>query len=224
MKVIITGATGMVGKGVLLECLEDEQVESVLSIGRSPLTETHSKLQHIQHNDFFNFEALENEIKGYDACFLCMGVSSAGMSETEYTKITFDSTVSLAKQLLVANSNMICVYVSGAGTDSSEKRRSMWARVKGRTENTLVKLGFSKAYMFRPGAIIPLKGIESRTKLYQFIYDYFMWLVKFVKFISPKSVVSTEQIGQAMIEIVKSEYKKQIVDPADIIELADRHK
>ena len=216
MKVIITGATGMVGKGVLLECLDSEAIQEVLVIGRSSIEMEHPKLSELLHKDFSDFSSVQNKLQGYDACFFCLGVSSAGMKENAYKTITYDFTLALANTLLPTNPGMTFNYVSGEGTDSTEKGRSMWARVKGKTENDLLQLGFKQAYMFRPGAIIPLRGIKSRTKSYQFIYDYFMWLVKLVKALAPKSVVNTTQIGKAMINSVSQGYEKKILRPNDI--------
>ena len=220
--VIITGASGMVGRGVLLECLDHEQVGRVVSIGRSELKMDHPKLVELVHKDFSDFSSLKEDLAGYDACYLCMGISAAGLTEAKYTEVTYDYTMALARLLLEINPGMTCIYVSGEGTDSSEKGRVMWARVKGKTENDLLALGFDQAFMFRPGVIIPLKGIKSRTKLYQFLYDYFLWLVKLVKVIAPSSVVNTTQIGLAMIHATFFGYDKDIVRPKDIIELANK--
>ena len=217
MKVIITGATGMVGKGVLLECLDHNAITEVLSIGRRSLNMEHPKLKGLIHKDFSEFESVKSKLNGYDACYLNMGVSAVGLSEEEYHKLTYEYTLSLARVLLSLNPQMTITYVSGVGTDSTEKGRSMWARVKGKTENHLLALGFRQAYMFRPGMIIPLRGIKSSTRLYQFMYDYFMWLVKLIKFIAPKSVVNTTEIGQAMINLSVGSYSKNILEPADIL-------
>ena len=217
MKVIITGATGMVGKGVLLECLDHNAITEVLSIGRRSLNMEHPKLKELIHKDFSEFESVKSKLNGYDACYLNMGVSAVGLSEEEYHKLTYEYTLSLARVLLSLNPEMTITYVSGVGTDSTEKGRSMWARVKGKTENHLLALGFRQAYMFRPGMIIPLRGIKSSTRLYQFMYDYFMWLVKLIKFIAPKSVVNTTEIGLAMINLSIGSYSKNILEPADIL-------
>jgi uncharacterized protein YbjT (DUF2867 family) len=219
MKIIITGASGMVGKGVLLECLDHPDVEKVLSIGRSSLGMNHPKLEELIHADFSEFESVKDQLKGYDVCFLSMGVSSAGLNEKEYTKMTYGYTLALATVLKDLNPETTCMYVSGEGTDSTEKGRTMWARVKGKTENGLLNLGFKQAFMFRPGVIIPLRGIKSRTKMYQFGYDYFMWLVKLIKLIAPNSVVNTTQIGLAMILVSKNRYDKSIIRPVDIIKI-----
>jgi uncharacterized protein YbjT (DUF2867 family) len=219
-KVIVTGATGMVGKGVLLECLDHPEIVEVLSIGRNPVDVKHPKLRQLIHNDFTDFSLVKDQLQRYDACFFCLGVSAAGLKEEQYKKITYDFTLSLAKTLLELNPQITFNYVSGQGTDSSEKGRMMWARVKGKTENDLLNLGFKQAFMFRPGMIIPLRGIKSRTKSYQFVYDYFMWLVKLVKIISPNSVVNTTQIGLAMINSILIGYPKKILHPKDIIILS----
>ena len=211
----------MVGKGVLLECLDHTEVDKVLCIVRSEIDIQHEKLEQVVHKDFSDYLVIKDKLTGFDACFLCMGVSSAGLDETAYTQITYNYTMSLATILYEINPGITLTYVSGEGTDSSEKGRTMWARVKGKTENDLLNLGFEKAFMFRPGAIIPLRGIKSRTKLYQFIYNYFMWLVKLVKLIAPNSVVNTTQIGLAMINASLKGYNKTILTPKDIIELSN---
>jgi NADPH:quinone reductase-like Zn-dependent oxidoreductase len=221
-KVIITGATGMVGKGILLECLDHEEISEVLVIGRNSMGMKHPKLKELIHKDFADFSEVKNQLKGYDACFFSLGISAAGLSEEQYTRITHTFTFSLAKTLRELNPEMTFNYVSGQGTDSTEKGRMMWARVKGKTENNLLKMGFKGAYMFRPGAIIPLRGIKSRTKSYQFMYDYFMWLVKGIKAISPNSVVSTTQIGLAMINSMLKGYDKKVLGPRDIIVLSKK--
>ena len=219
-KVIITGATGMVGKGVLLECLDHDSISEVLVIGRNPAGMEHPKLKELIHKDFSDFSGVKNQLTTYDACFFCLGISAAGMKEQQYKRITYDFTLSLAKTLIETNSEMTFNYVSGQGTDSTEKGQMMWARVKGKTENDLLNIGFKQAFMFRPGMIIPLRGIKSRTKSYQFMYDYFMWLVKMVKAIAPNSVVNTTQIGQAMINTVLNGYNKNILKAKDILILS----
>lgn len=221
MNVIITGATGMVGKGVLLECIDHPSVQSVLVIGRSKLEVTHPKLKELTHQDFSSFESIASKMKGYEACFACMGVSSAGMDESKFTQLTYDYTLALAKVYHAQNPESIFTYVSGEGTDSTEQGKVMWARVKGRTENALLSLGFNKAYMFRPGAIIPLRGIKSKTRLYQFFYDYFTWLLKFLKWVMPTKIVNTTQIGKAMINAVLDGYHQSILEPKDILNLSE---
>ena len=212
----------MVGKGVLLECLDHPSIDKVLTVGRASVTMEHPKLEQLVHKDFSDFSSISNQLSGYDACYLCMGVSAAGLNEKQYTTITYDYTLSLANELLKTSPEMTCTYVSGQGTDSTEKGRTMWARVKGKTENTLLQLGFKQAFMFRPGAIIPLRGIKSKTKLYQFFYDYFMWFLTIMKVLTPNSIVDTTQIGIAMIHATRDGYKKNIILPKDILTLSER--
>lgn len=220
MKVIITGATGMVGKGVLLACLDQPDVEQVLTIGRSKVAIDHPKLHQLMHADFSDFSAIRDQLNGYDAAYLCMGVSAAGLSEADYHRMTYDFTLGLAKLLQEVNPEMTCIYVSGQGTDSSEMGKTMWARVKGKTENALLNLGFRQAFMFRPGGIIPTRGIKPSSKLYRVLITYLGWLLRLIKLIAPSSIVNTDQIGIAMINATKQGYDKQIVAPKDILTLA----
>ena len=222
MKVIITGTTGMVGKGVLLECLDHHEVNEVLSISRKPLGLDHPKLKELIHYDFSEFESAADQLIGYDACFACMGVSAAGLNQEDYSKMTYDFTISLAITLYKINPNMTFNYVSGQGTDSSENGRTMWARVKGRTENALLAMGFRQAFMFRPGAIIPLRGIQPSSKLYRVLINNLAWLLRLLKRIFPSSIIDTTQIGLAMIHSVSFGYNKQILNPRDIIILANK--
>ena len=224
MKVILTGATGMVGKGVLLECLEYPDIEEVLSISRRSLAFEHPKLKELIHADFSEFASVAKKLKGFHACFACMGVSSAGMKEAEYSRMTYDYTMALARELYQLNPGITFIYVSGQGTDSSENGRSMWARVKGKTENDLLKLGFQKAFMFRPGAIIPVKGVQPSSKLYRILINNLTWLLKLIQKIRPDSVVNSAQIGQAMIQVSRHAYSKNILDPKDIQLLANNLK
>jgi uncharacterized protein YbjT (DUF2867 family) len=166
MKVVLFGATGMIGQGVLRECLLDPDVESVLSIGRRATRQRHPKLGELIHPDFLDFPAIENDLSGFDACFFCLGVSSAGMKKEDYSRITYDFTLSAAQALVRLNPNMTFIYISGMGADSWEHSRAMWAQVKGKTENALLRLPFKAAYMFRPGPIVPLHGIKSKTRIY----------------------------------------------------------
>src|SRR6267378_2721490 len=167
MRVILFGATGMVGQGVLRECLINPAVERVLAVGRSATGQQHAKLRELVLQDFLDFSAVTGELTGYDACFFCLGVSSAGMTEAAYRRVTYDVTLAAARSLATINPAMTFIYVSGARTDSSERGRSMWARVKGQTENALLRLPFKSAYMFRPAAIQPLHGITSKTRWYR---------------------------------------------------------
>lgn len=195
--VILTGSTGMVGQGVLLECLENNNIGKVLVINRTPLDIKHPKLKEVLLQDFTRFDTIKDQLTGYDACFHSMGVSAAGLSEEKYTTLTYQVSKSLADTLFAINPSLVFNYVSGTGTDSSEKGRSMWARVKGKTENYIIGKGFKKAYMFRPGLIVPEKGIRSKTKLYQFIYTLltpFMGLLK-----KSKNVTTTTKLGLAML-------------------------
>ena len=220
MKVIVTGATGMIGKGVLLECLDHNDVTEVLSIGRRSLDMYHPKLKELIHKDFSEFESVKNSLNGYDACYHCMGVSSAGMKEANYTHFTYNYSMSLANALYSLSPSMTFIYVSGQGTDSSEKGRTMWARVKGKTENDLLKMGFKHVFLFRPGAIIPLKGIEASSKLYRRLIKSLGWLLKIIKTIAPNSIVNTTQIGLAMINATKNGYESPMVNPKDILILS----
>jgi uncharacterized protein YbjT (DUF2867 family) len=220
MKAIIFGATGMIGKGVLLECLDHAEVAEVLSIGRSRIELSHAKLRQIEHRDFLDFSAIASELQGYDACFFCLGISAAGMQEAEYKRITYDFAMTAAHTLVKINPEMTFTYVSGQGTDSTEKGRMMWARIKGKLENDLLALGFQNPVMFRPGAIIPRRGIKSRTRSYQFMYDYFGWLLKAIEKVSPNSVTDTTKIGLAMINAHLIGVEKRILSPRDINLLA----
>lgn len=222
MKVIITGATGMVGKGVLLECLNNDVVSEVLSISRRTTGIKHAKLTELIHQDFSEFKSIKNQLKGYDACYSSMGVSSAGMSEELYTKYTYEFTMALAEELHSINPEITFIYVSGQGTDSSEKGKTMWARVKGKTENDILKFGFKQAFAFRPGGIIPKNGVEPSSRLYRFLIKYFKWLLFVIKAFSPNSIVDTQQIGLAMINATKFGYKKNVLQPIDILELANQ--
>ncbi len=220
-KVIITGASGMVGKGVLLECLDHPEIDTVLVLGRTPTGIKHSKLIELLHTDFTDYAAVLGQLRGYDACYFCLGVSAGGMKESDYKKITYDYTLVLGKTLFQLNPDMTFIYVSGQGTDSSEKGRMMWARVKGKTENDLMALGFKQTFMFRPGIIIPLRGIKSKTPSYQFFYTYLGWLFKLIKMLSPNSANNTTQIGLAMINATLHGYDKKIIGPKDINLLAN---
>ena len=215
MRVILFGATGMVGQGVLRECLRDPEVERVLVIGRSSIGNQNEKVREIVHRDFLDFSSIENQLGGYDACFFCLGVSSVGMKEQDYTRVTYDYTMAAAQVLAKQNPGMTFLYVSGTGTDSSEKGRLMWARVKGKTENTLFKLPF-KVYAFRPGYVQPLGGIKSKTKLYQALYSVVGAFYPLLRTIFPRYVTTTEQVGRAMICVAKRGAPKQLLENDDI--------
>ncbi len=213
LKVIITGATGMVGEGVLFECLQNPKVKSVLMINRRSYDITHPKLKELLVPDFFQLKDFAREISGYDACFFCAGITSIGMNEEKYTRITYDTTLSFANTLLSYNPLLSLCYVSGSHTDSSEKGKLMWARVKGRTENDLAKLPFRNEYNFRPGALLPFAGQKNWKGIFNAI-------VKVIRVFSPKSVLTMSEIGKAMINAVTIGYPKNILEVADIRQLA----
>lgn len=216
MKVIVFGATGMVGQGVLRECLLDPEVERVLVIGRGPTGQQDPKLRELVHRDFTDFSAIAAELTGYDACFFCLGVSSAGMSEADYRHVTYDFTLAAARVLAERNPGMTFIYVSGTGTDSTTRGRSMWARVKGETENALLALPFKAAYIFRPGVIQPLHGIKSKTKLYRAGYLVAAPLFPILRALFPKSMTTTENVGRAMLAIAKHGAPRRLLENRDI--------
>ena len=219
IKAIITGSTGMVGKGVLLECLESDAVESVLVINRTSLQMQHPKLKEIIHQNFLDLSSIKDKFKGFNACFHCMGVSSIGMNEEEYTKFTYDLTSEFVNVLYAQNPDLVFNYISGAGTDSSEKGSSMWARVKGRTENLVLSKGFEDAYAFRPGAIIPEKGVKSKVA---WINTLLIIMRPFFSIIRRmNSVTSTSKIGLAMINSISESCAIKILEAQDINRLAE---
>jgi hypothetical protein len=211
-RAIVTGASGMVGEGVMITCLNNTDVEQVLVIGRRPCGHTHPKLKEILHKDFFNLASIENELRGYNACYFCLGVSSVGMKEDEYTRMTYTLTMHVAQTLVKQNPNMTFCYVSGAHTDSTEKGGQMWARVKGRTENDLMKLPFKQVFAFRPGGIRALPGQKNILK----IYNYMGWLLPVFGLFFKNSVSRIEHIGRAMINVTKNGYPKKILEVSDI--------
>jgi len=219
LKVIITGATGMVGEGVLYECLQNSEVENILVITRKPCGYSHPKLKEIIHGDFLNVSPLSEQLSGYNACFFCLGVSSLGKKESEYTKLTYDLTINFAKSLAGLNPDMTFCYISGAGTDSTEKGKLMWARVKGRTENDLMKLPFKSVFNFRPAFIhtsLPIKP----TQTYYSTYKYFVWLFPIMKLIAPNYVTTLKNIASAMIKVSLTGYSKNIIESKEINQLA----
>jgi uncharacterized protein YbjT (DUF2867 family) len=220
MKVILFGATGMVGQGILRECLLDPDVQHILSIVRTSSGQQRPKLCELVHTNFFDYSTIGPQLAGFDACFFCLGVSSAGMDEAKYTHLTYDLTLSAATAVARLNPDMTFLYVSGAGTDSSERGRIMWARVKGKTENHLLKLPFRAAYMFRPGFIQPLHGIRSKTKLYQFFYTALNPILPLLKSTFRQQITTTEELGQAMLDVAKHGYPKPILETADIARAA----
>lgn len=219
MKAILFGASGMVGQGVLRECLLDELVTEVLSLVRRIEAPSHPKLREQVCPDFFDYRALEPQLGGYDACFFCLGVSSGGMSEAEYRRLSYDLTLAAAQTLARLNPQMVFVYVSGMGTDSSERGRSMWARVKGATENALRRLPFAAVYLFRPGGIRPLHGIRSKTPAYRWSYTLMGLLVPLLHRFAPGAMTSTEEVGRAMLRVVRERPARSILEARDIAAL-----
>jgi uncharacterized protein YbjT (DUF2867 family) len=222
MKVLIFGATGMVGQGVLRECLQDSGVALVETVGRTAAGLQHPKLREVVHKDLWDYSAIENQLTGFDACFFCLGVSSAGMKEADYDHVTYGITLAAAETLSRLNPRMTFIYVSGAGTDSSEKGRVMWARVKGRTENVLLGLPFKAAYMFRPGLIEPLHGIRSKTAAYRFAYAVLKPLLPIFRRLFPALIVTTEQIGRAMLVVARQGASKRVLESKDIGSIANQ--
>jgi uncharacterized protein YbjT (DUF2867 family) len=221
MKAILFGASGMVGQGVLRECLASDAVESVLLVGRSPSHVTHSKVHELVRADIYDYRGVGPELSGYDACFFCLGVSAGGMSEADYSKVTFDLPLAAARALLEQNPTLTFIYVSGEGTDSTEKGRTMWARVKGKTENALLRLGFRGAYMFRPGFIRPLDGIKSKTASYRMVYALLGPVFPVVKALAPTHVTTTRNVGLAMIRVALNGYNKPVLENSDINTVAE---
>jgi uncharacterized protein YbjT (DUF2867 family) len=216
IRAIITGATGMVGEGVLHECLRHPEVEQVLIINRKPSGESHPKLKEIILPDFFNLSAIEGQLQNYNACFFCLGVSSVGMQEAEYHRLTYDLTMHMAQTLARLNPQMVFCYVSGAGTDSTERGRSMWARVKGKTENHLRQLPFRETYMFRPGYLHPTPGLKN-TKKY---YAAFSWLYPILRRFLGKYASTLQELSLAMINAATKGYEKPVLEVEDIVKLA----
>lgn len=216
MKVVLFGGTGMVGQGVLRECLLDPGVERVLSVVRTASGQRHPKLRELVHRDFLDFSPIEHELSGYDAAFFCLGATSAGKSEKEYSRITYDITMAAATLLARLNPQMTFVFVSGAGTDSTERGKVMWARVKGRTENALLRLPFKAAYMFRPGVIEPMHGLKSRTALYRIPYLVLGPFLPWLRRRFPQYVTTTEQLGRAMIAAARHGAPRTLLESADI--------
>lgn len=216
IKAILTGATGMVGEGVLHECLLHSDVEDVLVVGRRSCGISHPKLKELIAPNFFDLSSIQDQLSGYNACFFCLGVSSVGMKEPEYHKLTYELTMNFANTLVPRNPGMIFCYISGKGTN--ENGKMMWARVKGRTESDLMNLNFKKVYNFRPGVMTPTKGLKNTLSFYK----YAGWLIPFVKLISPGTVSSLKEVGLAMINAVDKGYGKQILEVKDIIALSKK--
>ena len=206
----------MVGQGVLRECLLDTEVTLVQTVGRTATRVQHQKLREVVHQDLWHYADVETQLSGFDACFFCLGVSSAGMAEADYERVTYGLTLAAAETLSRLNPQMTFVYVSGAGTDSSERGRIMWARVKGRTENALLRLPFKAAYMFRPGAIQPLHGVQSKTAVYRVLYSLTKPLLPLLRWAMPGIIVTTEQMGRAMIAVARHGAPKRVLESQDI--------
>ena len=221
MNVLLFGATGMVGQGVLRECLLADDVARVVTIGRRASGVQHPKLREIVQSDLLDYRALEDELRDIDACFFCLGMSSIGKDEDDYVRVTFDITLAAARALVRANPRAKFVYVSGAGADSTGGGPRMWARVRGRTENALLAMPFASVCVFRPGVIQPLYGARSKTPLYHLFYVAFAPLFPLLKLLIPKQVSSTASIGKAMLEIARHGAPKAILDTPDINEVAN---
>jgi uncharacterized protein YbjT (DUF2867 family) len=219
MNVLILGATGMVGQGVMRECLLDGGVARVVTLGRRATGAANSKVRELVHADLFHLAPIERELAGLDACFYCLGATAAGKSEAEYARINHDMTLAVAETLARVDPDMTFIYVSGMGTDSTERGRTMWARVKGRTENALLRLPFRAAYMLRPGIILPMHGIKSRTTLYRVFYSLMTPLYPALRALFPRAITTTEQLGQVMLRLARSGYSKPVLESGDIASL-----
>ena len=222
MKVIIFGATGMIGQGVLRECVLDENIEQILVIGRTPIYNYPPKVRMLIREDLMQYEEIQSELIGYDACFFCLGTTSAGKSEADYKQITYDLTLAAAHALYKVNPSMVFIYVSAWGADSSEMGPIMWARIRGKTENALLEIPFKGVYCFRPGFIQPLDGIESKTKWTRLFYHYSKPLMPLLTKLFKKSISSTAQIGQAMIEVAATGSNKKILSTKDFAEIVKK--
>ena len=220
MNILIFGATGMVGQGVLRECLRAADVERVTAIGRTPTRVEHSKLRDLIVPDMMDYRAVEADLRGFDACFFCLGVSSVGMQEAQYSRLTYDLTLAAAEVLARLNPQMTFVYVSGVGTDSTERGSSMWARVKGRTENALRRLPFKAVYLFRPGVIQPMHGARSKTRVYAVQYAIAGWLLPPLRAMFPRQILTTESVGQAMLAVARRGAPQAVLEPGDIYDAA----
>lgn len=216
MKVILFGATGMIGQGVLRECLGDPGVERVLMIGRSATGQTHEKLREVTLADLTDYASVEDDLAGFDACFFCLGVSSAGMSETDYRRVTRDIAVAAARTLVVRNPEMTFVFVSGAGTDGTGTSRTMWARVKGEAENAILELPFKGKYVFRPAFVQPARGITSRTRLYRVLYAVLAPIFPVLDGLFPRYVTTTERVGRAMLNVARNGAPKAVLENDEI--------
>jgi len=220
VNVVLFGATGMVGAGALLECLADARVRSVVALTRSPLNRTHPKLREVRRDDFFHYNDCRAEFAVCDACFFCLGVSSIGMDEKRYTRLTYDLTLAAAHALAAANPRMTFCYVSGVGTDSTERGSRMWTRVKGRTENALLALPFKAAFMFRPGYIQPVGAVRSRTGWVQAAYTVVAPFYPILRRVWPNGTTTTANLGRALIEVAAAGYPEKVLYSQDMNRLA----
>jgi uncharacterized protein YbjT (DUF2867 family) len=216
VNVLIFGATGMVGQGVLRECLQAPDVQLVQTIGRTPTGQQHPKLRELVHAEMWHYEGVEAELANFDACFFCIGVTSSGMGEKEYTHLTYDMTLAAAETLARIKPAMVFIYVSGAGADSSGTSKIMWERVRGKTENALLRLPFRGVYIFRPGMIQPMDGIQSKTAAYRIFYSLTKPLLPLLRKALPKYVLSTRQVGQAMLAVVRGGARRRVLESVDI--------
>ena len=216
MRVVLFGATGMIGAGALIECFAEPQVERVLAVVRKPTGIRHAKLDEVVHADFFDYTALQPRWSEFDACLFCLGVTSVGMDEASYRRITFDLTMAAARSMAAVNPALVFCYVSGAGTDSTARGRTMWARVKGETENALLALPFHSAYMFRPGYIQPMKGVRSSTRWYQMVYDVAGPLYPILRRVAPGGVTNTATLGRALLRVAAEGYPTRVLEGRDI--------
>lgn len=216
MKILIFGATGMVGQGALRECLLADDVTLVQTVGRTATGQQHSKLRELVRQDLFDYAGVDAELENFDACFFCIGVTSSGMDEAQYTRLTHDLTLAAAQVLARLNPQMTFVYVSGAGADSSETSTTMWARVRGRLENALRRLPFKAVYVFRPAIIQPLHGIRSKTGSYRWFYTLSRPLLPLLRAMMPNTVLSTEIVGRAMLAVARHGAPKALLEAADI--------
>jgi uncharacterized protein YbjT (DUF2867 family) len=216
MNVLLFGATGMVGQGVLRECLLNKKVQLIQTVGRTATGVQHPKLRELVHPDLYHYQEIEPALSGFDACFFCLGQTASGMTEENYHRVTYDLTIAAAEVVSRLNPRMTFIYVSGAGTSNSESGRIMWARVKGKTENALLRLPFAAAYMFRPGIIQPLYGAKSKTTLYNVFYTLGKPMVPLLRWAFPNQILTTEQIGRAMLFVAQHGFPKHILESVDI--------
>lgn len=219
MKIVLFGATGMIGAGALIECLEDPEVEEVLAVVRRPTGRTHKKLVELVHEDFLDYSSVEDELTGYDACLYCLGISAGGMSEDKYRRITYDFTVAAGETLVRLNPQMRMCFISGAGTN--EGSRQMWARVKAEAENAMLALPWKSAHMFRPAGIEPRKGVKSGVKSYRIMYALIGWALPLLRKLMPSMVTTTEILGRALIRVGRDGHAEPILEGLDINEVGE---